>query len=542
MKRFAISFFLSLISAIIISCNAGELTCKVQSQSDFDRLQGIIIASLKDPYCTGLKINLKKGVYYFREKHLQLVDVNRPDFTLKIIGKGAVLTAAGTDFLLSGGTVRYPGKYETRYGYVLDRTDYQDVQSFVCQADSPVESVGDRLFRFKADEVDMGESACKDMYLILSRWYQGALCKVCKIQDGYVYFSSENKLSDLNGDYEYSYKKKFPKYLMYNHPGKSPMCVDGNMLRASASSVHQCEVSNFLLVSRCRLRSFLMKGVIFTGNALGNALILYVDTDIRPFEIASCRFNGIHDRVVNCLGGSGLYFHDNLVSHSYRDDINSDPYSNGTRVICNRFTDNGYLWTNRFDVVVQGEDFEVRGNTFQDFSYGGVGAGIHYLNSAGIRTSGIIEKNEFFQSESFRRPPSRTLMDSGAIYLWTMNKDVTIRNNYIHDIDGGGDNRGIFGDDGAVNVKVYDNVVLGIENSFCIDFRKVLPVEKKAGSQISRVNVGNEMSGNTVDGSVRFIGREDGSADDVVCGENRVITDMKTSIKIIKQWKRAQKK
>ena len=104
---------------------------------------------------------------------------------------------------------------------------------------------------------------------------------------------------------------------------------------------------------------------------------------------------------------------------------------------------------------------------------------------------------------------SRYLMDSGAIYTWTINKDVTLSGNYIHDIGGYGDNRGIFCDDGTVNVTIVNNKVVRIRNSWCIDLRRVASVEKDPRSAIRRSNVGNRMENNVVDGKVRFINLDD---------------------------------
>lgn len=95
-------------------------------------------------------------------------------------------------------------------------------------------------------------------------------------------------------------------------------------------------------------------------------------------------------------------------------------------------------------------------------------------------------------------------MDSGAIYTWTKNDNVIIRNNYIHDYAGAADNRGIFCDDGASNLKIYDNIILNIPNCYCIDSRMV----KDQNANIHN-NSNNFMANNMVDGGVRFMGYGD---------------------------------
>ena len=96
------------------------------------------------------------------------------------------------------------------------------------------------------------------------------------------------------------------------------------------------------------------------------------------------------------------------------------------------------------------------------------------------------------------------LMDTGAIYVGTQNTSLTIRNNYIHDISGPFDNRGIFCDDGTVNTTITGNRVQRVANSWCIDLRRDLSIETRSDSKVRRVNVGNQVKDNQVDGRIRF--------------------------------------
>ena len=109
-------------------------------------------------------------------------------------------------------------------------------------------------------------------------------------------------------------------------------------------------------------------------------------------------------------------------------------------------------------------------------------------------------------------------MDSGAIYLWTQNDNVIIRYNYIHDYTGAGDNRGIFCDDGAANFKIIGNRILRIANSYCIDSRRI----KDQHPEIFTNNVNISITDNTVDGSIRFEGRDD-VGNKCVYGNNTII-------------------
>ena len=87
----------------------------------------------------------------------------------------------------------------------------------------------------------------------------------------------------------------------------------------------------------------------------------------------------------------------------------------------------------------------------------------------------------------------------------TINNHLEIRNNYIHDMAGAGDNRGIFLDDGAMNVMIIGNVIVNTATGSAISSRRVKSVE----STVGYVNVGNIINGNVFEGAIRFIGNED---------------------------------
>ena len=121
---------------------------------------------------------------------------------------------------------------------------------------------------------------------------------------------------------------------------------------------------------------------------------------------------------------------------------------------------------------------------------------------------GLIENNEFyFTKEYLEHIDEYALMDGGVIYVATLNDDLIIRNNYIHDIDGMKKNRGVFLDDGARNVTVVGNVIVGIANSYCIESDRSKSVEKVVGP----ANVNNTIKDNVLDGAILFFAREGGN-------------------------------
>ena len=107
--------------------------------------------------------------------------------------------------------------------------------------------------------------------------------------------------------------------------------------------------------------------------------------------------------------------------------------------------------------------------------------------------------------------------------------DVTIKHNYIHDISGVEDNRGIFCDDGAKNVKIVNNLILRIDNSYCIDLREAPYVIEYVPDH----NTGNCCFNNLVDGRIRFFIKDKSCKD----YNNKVVGE----IPALKRWQHKSK-
>ena len=181
----------------------------------------------------------------------------------------------------------------------------------------------------------------------------------------------------------------------------------------------------------------------------------------------------------------------------------------------NSFRNCGLGLSNNFVVKCAGDDYLVARNSLCNFCYGGIAVGAWHATTNPARPSGVVEDNElWYEGDFLERPEQHTLMDSGAIYLFTLNEKCEVRYNYVHDYTGMKDNRGIFCDDGARNFNIHGNVVRGIANSYCIDSRR----EKASEGVNGPNNVGNVISGNVVDGAIRFEGNE--SSDGCTLGVN----------------------
>ena len=172
------------------------------------------------------------------------------------------------------------------------------------------------------------------------------------------------------------------------------------------------------------------------------------------------------------------------------------------RVTNNEFKDCGIGLGNTMCVRCNEAEYYIANNTFCNFGYSAIGVGLWYGHEKKHDIRGIIEHNEiYFAGDYFAHREKYTLMDAGAIYVWTQNDDAIIRYNYIHEYGGMRLNSGIYCDDGASNCMIYGNVVLNTPDGCSITSRKVK--DQKATHQN---NSNNFMAENVVDGAVVFAG------------------------------------
>ena len=516
------TLFLLTLSLLLGGFSAwGEVRIVVDGQEAFDRLPDELTRALKSQE-EDVVVDFRKGVYEYREKHLSLKGLNCPKQRVILQCNGSTFLAKGTDYRLTASrsrkwTAPSPVLFDYKDGFV-DRSTFEsvDLRGPVKGALARPEIVDKKqgICRLKVQEPDLPAASAKGVYIILSQCYRGIVYPVEKIQSGYLYFKSPKVTTDSNPetdpDSDYKILKELPHYILYNHPsGGLDLYMTGSELVGKRSRIiHRGEVTNFLTVDNCVFGSFTLQGGCFVANRAGGSLIRFDGVRSTETAVRECAFDGIRSEIVQVYGSTNFLFCDNTVTRSYRNGVFLDFFTAIAEIRNNRFSDTGWMMDHDFCINANASGMKIHHNVFENFSYGAIGIGSFYMQPIPASSSGVIEENEIYCTESFLKRPARLLMDSGAIYTWTINKDVMIRNNYIHDIGGYGWNRGIFCDDGTVNVAIVGNKIRNIRNSYCIDLRLSTDVEKNPYSRIKRVNVGNRMEGNDVDGKVRFQNRD----------------------------------
>ena len=512
-------FISLLLSALISLSPASVKTIAVRNQQDFDGL-GEEIRQALEAQVARVEVTFQEGTYYFSENHIDLDTPFAPNTIIVLDGNGSVLLGKGDDYDLRQGMAFFGGDYQPTDGfYGVDDGKMLSPYSPVRKARSAVVSAGNGIYRVKVSERDLDKKKCKDVYVVLSEWYRSHRYPVVEIKRGYLYFKSDDPLLELNWDLRYG--KTYPKYVFVNHPGYGDVSVQGGALRSSSAKVHRSVASRFLRVWTGRLGRLEVRHFNFAGNGGKDPLIMLYCTAMHSSEFSQCRFSGIQHCALSVHRVNNVSIHDNVLKDCFREAVFSDMFARNTQIFSNRFVNMGCAFEGTAVIRSEGGDMHIHHNYLQDFTYAGILTGVHYTSDQPVITSGRIERNELCHSADFRKEPSRTLMDCGAIYVRTMNVDLVIRDNYVHDYVGTKDYRGIFGDDGASHVTVVGNLVTGISRGNCIDFRRVPEVLTQKGSHAKEANVHNRIEENRVDGNVLFETR--GGDDGCHRGENLLL-------------------
>ena len=456
----------------------------VQTQKDFDTLQERI-DSAYEAGRKGIDIQLDSSVFYFRDHHLSFMERSMPGFSIRFTGRGSVIVAESGDSL-----------YNVDKGYInLDTLTDIDTANEVKKAHFWPFKVPFKkdVWCIPVNEPDMSEEEARDVSIVLSQWFQGKIYKVLKITNGWMYFRRDDKTG--TGIYsELRFGRCLPRYILCHPP--------------AGQGYHCCSATNFLTVHESQIGEISFHGIRFLGNAYqGNPdydiLLRFRSSTLDSVVVADCVFEGLRSEAIRLVETDNLIYRNNVMSGCYRSGINCDVNSDNCRVTGSTFVGNGRMMVHNFNVCLQGENILIQDNLFEDFSYIAIGVGSHYTSDF-CRTEGYVRHNELRMSDDFRRGVPRMLIDGGAIYCWTQNKDIVIDDNYIHDISGPHGNRGILADDGAVNVTISRNRVENVTNAYSIDIRRARWISRRARSNIWKVNIGNKIFDNVYTGKVRI--------------------------------------
>lgn len=475
--------FITLLFANLIILGSSKTACtiSIDNQEQFDDLQSLLDTAISKGYRT-ITVNLVPGHYYYSENHLAFINKNLPKVTVAIKGNGAFLTGKGV-FNPTGEAFRLNSSY-------LIKDSLLTSFSSVYKAKSVVTHVKGTLYKIKCPKLP--GTARKADYIKLTEAYNAHNYPVEKIRRSTVFFHAESP-EWLNMDFTFA--KQMPRF-------KLSVCPTGK-------NVFRSDVCCFMYFYCSSFKSVSVEGVYFTGNANLKymSLIRTIELKCEQFKIEQCSFNCLMGNLMEAQKTSNIFFINNKVTYCNGFGLTTDAYCDNTRVLNNTFYYTGLGMGPTFCVCVRGNNYLVQNNVFCNFGYCAIAAGVYYADEIPTKSCGIIEKNTiYYDSDYLSDIENYQVMDGGAIYLFTRNDKVLIRNNTIHDIDGRYQNRGIFCDDGACGFEICHNTIYNIKNSYCIDSRRVKEIESDVNpnSKVRKTNINNTMYSNNVDGRIRF--------------------------------------
>lgn len=455
---------------------------KVKNQEQFDALGKQITEAIKAG-SKNIVVRIGRGVFKYHENHIVLNQIKDKEVSIAISGCYTVITSDN----------------------VFSESSYcVSPWSELTTANGLIEVVDDtaNLCKIPFSNAMTTAEAAVFSQVQIPQWFKAPIYPVERIDHSGIYFIapelkflSQFGRKGYNVNYDYLYAGKTPRFRLYDKRKE-----------------RTCLASCFLRVSNSTLKSITLQGISFKGNNEGSSLIAISAVEASKVLIRKCTFDYVRSKVASFSGTGNVIFDKNTVTHTNGDELTFTGGCKNVRVTNCHFENCGTGLGNTVSVRCNGAEYYIADNTFCNFGYSAIGVGLWYGHEKKYNIRGIIEHNElFFTEDYFAHREKYTLMDSGAIYTWTQNDEVIIRYNYIHDYSGAGDNRGVFCDDGAYNIQIYGNVITGIENSYCIDSRRVASVEKNGsrGKNVTRTNINNRIFDNIVDGSIRFEPRED---------------------------------
>ena len=510
----------SLLALLILSPSIyAQRKIVIGGQNDYEQLNATIKSELED-HDGDIEIVFLPGTYYYSNNHIQLGGYNKPNCRLIIKAEGAKIISGGR-WHRSG--ENYSGRFNEDNAFITREGRLLPIWSPIKIADGKVEVLDEttKLCRVKCPGVkDVEEKACANLRIRIPHWFMMSTWVIDKISDGYIYFTVRDlrKMMPsgwyMNDDCNYAQVPNV-RYSLCNdvaRPGRLSIVEGSVCLPEGVEEVYECVARQFMTIKDCVFKEVLISGLNVVGSSWYWTYLLDFDNvRTNAFLVKNSSFSCITGGVLSFNNTPNVTVTTCSFSDCYREGVRSDIGSSNMTVSNCTFERIGLAFENTSAVCCQGENYHIYNNSFKDYGYCAINVGYGRTRRESQIVSGIIEDNAIvFSKDYIRAYQDNMLMDGGAIYVMQQNDLAVIRNNYIDGHSGMMDNRGIFLDDGAYNVEIYGNLIINIENSYCIDSRRVAGVETSGmrGENVKRSNVNNKIFDNIVDGRIRFAARE----------------------------------
>lgn len=521
MKKIIITYILIFFIATPVTLLGAAHTIIVSNQEDFNNLNQRICSLLENSNNININVFFSQGIYKFHNDHLKFANVDAPDATISFEGNGSIIISDGKDY--GNGDV-FTDEITMAESFVTtDGRDFNSWSKILRTSNSLIEVVDEEKLICRLNVSDLGyltdknEDECRWMYIWIPQWYFSQAYKVNKIESGYIYFTTYS-INNINNDFSYGKISQLRFRLSNNldEPGDILINDSRIYLPESVDKVRQAKATRLMKICNSKLKTLSLNGFKIYGNAKKGPyypdnknqveLIDCNNFKCDGFMINDCEFKSIQSRVINLISTNNVTIESCIFEDCYSYGIFQERSSSVLCIHGCKFHNVNKRINNTFAISCRGADFYIYDNVISDFGYGAIQAGNWYGHSdVPLNCNGVIERNElFFTQPYFEYADEHNLMDSGAIYLFTIANSIIIRYNIIHHYGGARDNHGIFCDDGAKNFKIYGNTITNLLDGNSIDSRRVASLDSKFGG----VNINNVIRDNIVDKPIRFQGNQ----------------------------------
>ena len=505
-----------------IRATGRKYVVNVRNEEDFKNVNITILNAIKSGE-KNIVVRMKRGTYHFHRNHINLYGLNNPETSIIIEGNGSVIYPEFKEYSgsLVDSSIRccvFEGKISPESIFITDNGEILDVWTSMRHSMGAVE-VKDKNTASISTEFCGHMST--DSEIRIPHWYYSTQYQISNISDQGVITFTPKKSKEFDVDYRKTYVLDYDfavsgesvRYQCFNLVNDEVPYYYGKKLffPAKYKSIYDCLAAQFIVLESTTLSQFIVKGLNCYGSRGGGHFINLSGVTAQRISFEKCHFKGIKSTLLMINRTDNVSFSNNTVKQCFAQGIYSTNGSKNTIVNNCLFSNNGQNMLQHMCIYCAGEDYHIYNNTIRDFAYAAIFVGIHHSNKNYNKSGGVIEDNDIYYSEEYFKNFWRyTLADGGAIYISTKNDEVIIRNNYIHDYIGISGNRAIFGDAGAKNVIIYNNVIKRVPNYYAIDLYRVESVDK----YISDANSGNHIFANCIDGAYKIGGRDDISCSD----------------------------
>lgn len=515
-KRYAL---LTLTLTLTLFTQADTL--RVNTQSEFNALPSDIELAISRG-ATTIDVELSPTTFYFKENHFKWSNKQWGGVAINMRGNSTVIKANGIN--LTDGQ-DYNRAFHHGYSYTFGDTLDVPLWGDLHEADDLIEVLDKdtKLCRLSYSGIDdQSEADCTNTYINITQWFKSSVYKVLRISDGMIYFiasdlayNNSRQCYNVNLDEAYSRKALkideglMPRFRLCNSSLDSDMLTgirDGKIhLPQGITNVREHTVTTLLALTGSTVGSITFSGITFCGNRDNqDYLITFNKVDATDSIVfAHCQFRAIRSNIIQAVSSSNLRIHHCQFRDCYRYGIFAS-HSANTRITNCTFSNMGLALINTACIRCSGSDYYIAYNEFCNFARTGISLGTWWQSEKTTPETGVVEYNLLYFTPSYMASHlKRSLMDSGAIYLYTQNDRATVRHNIIHDYIGACDNNGIYCDDGACHFRIHDNIIANTPNGYSIDSRAVLHIATNKQSKTTVVNYDNQIYNNTVDGPIR---------------------------------------